>query len=99
MLLRDPSLCSERGKGKLRLLHVNAVGAEQLPDVAAAVPPHCVTIVVQLARQYAEMWRDFSAGLERRARPIHPSAAARRNAPPAHCPRRGAPRPPPSYRE
>ena len=38
-LLRDPSLRNnERGKGMLRLLHVNAVGAEQLPDVAAAVP-------------------------------------------------------------
>ena len=54
-LLRDPSLRNnERGKGMLRLLHVNAVGAEQLPDAAAAVPPHCVGIVVQLARQYAD---------------------------------------------
>jgi ParB-like chromosome segregation protein Spo0J len=77
-LLRDPSLRNnERGKGMLRLLHVNAVGAEQLPDAAAAVPPHCVGIVVQLARQYAMMWQDFARELDGRARIIDPSAAMR----------------------
>jgi ParB-like chromosome segregation protein Spo0J len=75
-LLRDPSLRNnERGKGMLRLLHVNAVGANQLPDVAEAVPPHCVGIVVQLARQYATMWQDFARELDGRARIIDPSAA------------------------
>ncbi|SRR5712691_3318839 len=77
-LLRDPSLRNtEVGKGMLRLLHVNAVGAEQLPAVAAAVPPHCVGIVVQLARQYAMMWQDFALELDGRARIIDPSAATR----------------------
>jgi transposase-like protein len=77
-LLRDPSLrSSERGKRMLRLLHVNAVAAEQLPDVAAGVPPHCVLIVVQLARQYAKMWQDFARELDGRARIIDPSAAIR----------------------
>jgi hypothetical protein len=61
----------------LRLLHVNAVGAEQLPAVAAAVPPHCVSIVVQLARQYANMWQDFAQELDGRARIIDPLAATR----------------------
>jgi ParB-like chromosome segregation protein Spo0J len=74
-LLRDPSLRNnDRGKGMLRLLHVNAVGAEQLPDVAASVPPHCVGIVVQLARQYATMWQEFARELDGRARIIDPSA-------------------------
>jgi ParB-like chromosome segregation protein Spo0J len=77
-LLRDPSLRNnERGKGMLRLLHVNAVGAEQLPDAAEAVPPHCVSIVMQLARQYATMWQDFAQELDGRARIIDPSAATR----------------------
>lgn len=77
-LLRDPSLRNnEHGKEMLRLLLANAIGAEQLPDVAAAVPPHCVTIVVRLARQYAEMWRDFARELDGRARIIDPSAATR----------------------
>jgi ParB-like chromosome segregation protein Spo0J len=75
-LLRDPSLRNnERGKGVLRMLHVNAAGVEQLPEVAAAVPAHCVGIVVQLARQYAQMWQDFARELDGRARIIDPSAA------------------------
>jgi hypothetical protein len=77
-LLRDPSLRNnELGKGMLRLLHVNAVGAEQLPDVATAVPPHCIGIIGQLARQYAKMWQDFAKELDGRARIIDPSAASR----------------------
>jgi ParB-like chromosome segregation protein Spo0J len=77
-LLRDPSLRNnEQGKGMLRLLHVNAVGAGQLPDVAAAVPPHCVTMVVRLARQYAKMWNEFAVELDGRARIIDPSATIR----------------------
>ncbi|HXT90558.1 MAG TPA: ParB N-terminal domain-containing protein [Trebonia sp.] len=78
-LLRDPSLHNERGKRMLRLLRVNAVGAGQLPDAAAAVPPHCVGIVVQLARQYAEMWQDFARELDGRARIIDPLAATHRS--------------------
>jgi len=76
-LLRDPSLRNEREKGMLRRLHVNAVGVMQLPDVAATVPPHCVGIVVQLARQYAKMWQDFARELDGRARIIDPSAISR----------------------
>ncbi len=77
-LLRDPSLRgNDRGKGMLRLLHVNAVGAEQLTEAAATVPPHCVGIVVLLARQYAKMWQDFARELDGRARIIDPSAAMR----------------------
>jgi ParB-like chromosome segregation protein Spo0J len=74
-LLRDPSLrSSEQGKAMLRLLHVNAVAAGQLPDIVTDVPPHCVAIVVQLARQYAKMWQDFATELDGRARIIDPSA-------------------------
>jgi ParB-like chromosome segregation protein Spo0J len=77
-LLRDPSLRNnDHGKGLLRLLHVNAVGAEQLPGMAGPVPPHCVAIIVELARQYARMWQDFALELDGRARIIDPSAVAR----------------------
>jgi ParB-like chromosome segregation protein Spo0J len=77
-LLRDPSLRgSERGKGMLRLLHVNAVAADQLPDIATGVPPHCLSMVVQLAHEYAKMWQDFARELDGRARIIDPSAAVR----------------------
>ena len=75
-LLRDPSLRNnERGKVLLRLLHVNAMGADQLPDDATTIPPHCVAIVVQLAHHYASMWQDFAKELDGRARIIDPSAA------------------------
>ena len=81
-LLRDPSLCNnERGKGMLRLLHVNAIGTEQLPEAAATVPPHCARIVVQLARQYASMWHDFATELDRRARIVDPLLPPRVHAP------------------
>jgi ParB-like chromosome segregation protein Spo0J len=77
-LLRDPSLRNnELGKGMLRLLAVNAVGAGQLPEVATAVPPHCVGLVVELAYCYATMWQDFAKELDRRARIIDPTASAR----------------------
>jgi ParB-like chromosome segregation protein Spo0J len=77
-LLRDPSLRNnERGKDMLRLLHVNAIGTEQLPDVATVVPPHCVAMVVRLAREYAKMWLEFARELDGRARIIDPSATSR----------------------
>ena len=77
-LLHDPSLRNnERGKRMLRLLHINAAGAEQLPDAAATVPPHCVGTVMQLAHQYAAMWQQFAWELDGRARIIDPSTAIR----------------------
>jgi ParB-like chromosome segregation protein Spo0J len=77
-LLRDPSLRNnEQGKSLLRLMQANAVGVNRLPEVATALPPHCVAIVVQLARQYATMWQDFAKELDGRARIIDPSANAR----------------------
>ncbi|MGC0336834.1 hypothetical protein RKD20_001868 [Streptomyces sp. SLBN-8D4] len=74
-LMRDPSLRNnELGKSMLRLLHVNAVGAKQLPDAADTVPPHCVAIIVQLAQQYASMWQDCAHELARRAHIVDPFA-------------------------
>jgi ParB-like chromosome segregation protein Spo0J len=91
-LMRDPSLRgNDRGKGMLRLLHVNAVGAGQLLDVAGAVPPHCVGIVMQLARQYSNMWQDFAQELDSRARIIDQSGASRLVRGPSAVPARRSP--------
>ena len=77
-LLRDPSLRNtERGKGILRLLHVNAVSEAQLPDTVGVLPPHCVGVVVQLARHYSWMWQEFAKELDGRARIIDPSTTGR----------------------
>jgi hypothetical protein len=68
-LLRDPSLrSSERGKGILRLLHANAVGTQQLSDLAGAIPSHRIVIVAQLAHQYAKMWQEFAREMDGRSR-------------------------------
>jgi hypothetical protein len=64
-----------REKGLLRLLYVNAVGAQQLPDFAASAPLHCVALFVQRARQYAKTSQDFATELDGRARVIDASAA------------------------
>jgi ParB-like chromosome segregation protein Spo0J len=75
-LMRDPSLRSnEQCKAILRMLHINAIGADQLPTAALAIPPHSLEIVVQLARQYADMWRDLAGDLDRRAQIIDPLRA------------------------
>lgn len=64
-LLRDPSLrMKEEGRHLLRLLHENEA-AEWL-DLGAAVPPHCVQLVGNLARRYAASWLEFAQQVEDR---------------------------------
>lgn len=76
-LLRDPSLRdNEQGRGMLRLLHMSAVGAEQLPDAVPTVPPHCIVTIVRLARQFSMMWQEFAKDLDGRARIIDPPGSA-----------------------
>jgi ParB-like chromosome segregation protein Spo0J len=68
-LARDPSLRSkEQGRRLLRLFHCNTVGAQDWSAMAAAVPPHCSGLVIQAARQYAQMWLKFAQDLDRRTR-------------------------------
>lgn len=70
-LLRDPSLRhNEEGRNLLRLLRNNAIGMRQWTDLAAAVPPHCGGLVVQLAQCYAELWLEFSQELDERVQTV-----------------------------
>jgi transposase-like protein len=70
-LLRDPSLRNnEEGRNLLRLLRNNAIGMQQWADLAAAVPPHCGGLVVQLAQRYAELWLEFSRELDERVQSV-----------------------------
>ncbi len=79
-LLRDPSLRhNEQGRWLLRLLQHNAVGAREWSGAIDAVPPHCTVLMVQLARQYAQMWLCFAQELDERARVIDPRAGRRLN--------------------
>jgi hypothetical protein len=47
--------------------------------VIAAVPPHCTALVVQLARQNAQMWLDFAQELEERPQVTDPWGRQRAN--------------------
>jgi transposase-like protein len=79
-LLRDPSLRhNEQGRRLLQLLQHNAVGTEEWQGVVAAVPPHCAGLVVQLARQYAQMWLGIAQELDERVRVIDPWGSQRMN--------------------
>jgi ParB-like chromosome segregation protein Spo0J len=72
-LLHDPSLRgNDQGKEMLRLLQINAIGVEHLPEMTGFIPPHCIGAIVQLARHYAKMWQKFSYELNERARIIYP---------------------------
>jgi transposase-like protein len=68
-LLRDPSLRhNEQGRRFLRMLLANAVGPQEWSRVIEALPPHCVSMVVQVSRQYAQMWLRLAQEVDERAR-------------------------------
>ncbi|MFI6154835.1 transcriptional regulator [Kitasatospora sp. NPDC051170] len=66
-LVRDPSLRhKEEGRQLLRLLQQNVIGAKEWSELISVVPPHCGALVVDLARQCAETWREFAQELDQR---------------------------------
>jgi ParB-like chromosome segregation protein Spo0J len=73
-LMRDPSLRNnDNGRLLLRLMSTTITGAEQLSGISVHIPPHCVHAIMQLAREFARVWDDFSTELSRRDRIINPS--------------------------
>ncbi|MBL1068818.1 ParB N-terminal domain-containing protein [Streptomyces sp. 7-21] len=67
-LRADPALrFSETGRHLLRLLNVLTIRAEEWDKIIDNVPPHCSSIVAQLARECAEIWNEFAARTELRA--------------------------------
>jgi ParB-like chromosome segregation protein Spo0J len=80
-LLRDPSLRhNEQGRQLLRWLQHNPTGQHERRGVIAAVPPHCAALVVELARENAQMWLDFAQELDERVRVLDPWAGGQANA-------------------
>ncbi|WP_330285453.1 ParB/RepB/Spo0J family partition protein [Streptomyces sp. NBC_00576] len=64
-LLRDPSLRhKEGGRQLLHLLRQNAVGVQDLVDLSGAVPPHCRSLIINLARHYRDAWQGFAEVLD-----------------------------------
>ncbi|KAB2594151.1 transcriptional regulator [Streptomyces arboris] len=69
-LLRDPSLRhKEGGRQLLRLLQQqNAVVTRAGEELVEAVPSHCETLVLDLARYYAGTWMGLAKQLDERVR-------------------------------
>jgi ParB-like chromosome segregation protein Spo0J len=71
-LLRDPSLrMREDGRRLLRLLQHVAVGPQDVPGLASAVPSHCSEMVADLVRQHVAAWLKFTRELDDRAQYAH----------------------------
>ncbi|WP_327070460.1 ParB N-terminal domain-containing protein [Kitasatospora sp. NBC_01250] len=63
-LANDPSLrFSEAGRGLLRRLTANAIEPAEWEELLAAVPPHCVDLVAEIAADYGRAWNQFAKSL------------------------------------
>jgi hypothetical protein len=72
-LMRDPSLRqSELGRRLLRMFKENALGANEMSDIVASVPSHCIDLTIQLSQRNSEIWEVFAQELNRRARIVNP---------------------------
>jgi hypothetical protein len=72
-LMRDPSLRqSELGRRLLRMFKENALCADEMSDIAASVPSHCIDLTIQLSQRNSEIWDVFARELNRRARMVNP---------------------------
>ncbi|MGW2051073.1 winged helix-turn-helix transcriptional regulator [Streptomyces sp. NPDC001858] len=69
-LLHDPAVRNaELGRRLLRLLQLNVIGMHKWFELAGAVPPHCDALVIALARQNADTWREFARALDKQENP------------------------------
>lgn len=72
-LTRDPSLRqSELGRRLLRMFRENVLGANEMNDICASVPSHCVELIIELSRRNSQIWEEFAQELNRRARVGNP---------------------------
>jgi transposase-like protein len=77
-LARDPSMRhKEAGRQLLRLLQESASGLLSPSSLATVVPSHSASMLIQLARQYAQSWADFAQELERDDRAVTGMSATR----------------------
>jgi ParB-like nuclease domain len=65
-LKADPALrFTETGRTLLRLLYLHMMKAEEWENIAENIPPHCGGIIASLARECAQMWKEFAELVER----------------------------------
>jgi hypothetical protein len=64
-LQRDPSLrLSQTGRELLRWLDNHAGEPNELVDLIEAIPPHCLYLIAELARRYADAWMEAARTLQ-----------------------------------
>jgi hypothetical protein len=68
-LQRDPSLrLSDQGRTLLRWLSSRSVNSKDWEDMEGGIPPHCVSLVADLALGFADEWVRFAEVLRGRQR-------------------------------
>jgi len=69
-LMNDPSLkFTEQGRFLLRLLSANARAVRHRAELTEVIPAHCVPMVGEVAREYANAWLRVAEDLERKRIP------------------------------
>jgi hypothetical protein len=64
-LRRDPAIrMSESGRSMVQWLEARGVSSDELFAFVDGSPPHCRTVLADLARYYSEMWSDYANALE-----------------------------------
>ncbi|MET8997209.1 streptomycin biosynthesis protein [Amycolatopsis sp. NPDC004169] len=68
VLMSDPALrFTDVGRSLLRWLATRVIDADDYQTLIDSVPPHCVSVIADLADISAEAWRTFAEELNRRA--------------------------------
>jgi ParB-like chromosome segregation protein Spo0J len=77
-LKADPALrLSETGRVLLRLLHIHLVETDEWDRVCDNIPPHCSSIVADLAKECAQTWQEFADLAEHKVAEAAASAPGR----------------------
>jgi hypothetical protein len=82
-LKKDPSLAGDTAQSVVRCLDRYRVEIPWVNKIIERVPPHRVSSVAQLAREYARVWTHVAAQLEQRAAPTAFTTIAHHLTPPS----------------
>jgi ParB-like chromosome segregation protein Spo0J len=65
-LKADPALrYTDTGRNLLRLLTLHTLWTEEWEGIVNNIPPHCVGVLADLARQFADLWTDLATRVSR----------------------------------
>ena len=68
-LRKDPTLrFTDTGRRLLRLLDQHALSTEDKSLLTSTVPPHCASVIAELARVYSTVWQSLADEIEQQAK-------------------------------